>query len=303
MSKAYTTLALTLAIFVVAALLLPHASITGRSVDDEPDSMDDQFVGPPEETTPDRPETEPEPTQQSTIPDRPEGEPTPPDRPEGEVEIREGDDDPHGGQPIDESTDVNLAAQQKNAIDAKYSQTMFANTVDQLIGNTVNKYLGPFAYGWIDDMCKDKWESSEPESTTPQEYTSDPGVNTMPTVSEATAQALEQNPDALNNPTLIPGACERSSVTTMNAYGQKNGDSFLVSYVVQACSQGWNQSAYSVTLKGDEEVSVYSGTVSYGEVISNQKTIESQKDFQKVCITIVEEPQLTPFCTEIRTLS
>ncbi len=180
---------------------------------------------------------------------------------------------------------------------ARSSQARVENMYDQIVGNTLNKYLGSFAYGWIDDVCKDKWESSEPESTTPSEITSDPGIDATQGATQEVMSAIRNNPQGLEGTSQAVTVCSSSLHTTYNVYAKKKDDkSFLISYVIQACNPSWAQGDFMIVLDGEEQLKIEEGIIRYGEVKSSQKIVQAQGPYSKVCISIEGEQ---PFCNNI----
>jgi hypothetical protein len=205
-----------------------------------------------------------------------------------------------------------LQERAKESRDAQKALSDVEHLTDQLIGNTIQKYLGPYAYGWIDEVCKDKWESSEPESTEPHETSSDPGVNTQQTISPSTQQQIQEAqtvtasvPTSTPVPSpLVPAVCQDMTVTTMNVYAiqQTTGQQttgYLVSYTIQTCNSGWGTSEFTVTLQGQDTITVDSGTVPYGTVKSSQKNVQTSNRYSQVCISVNKEPGLSPYCNQI----
>jgi hypothetical protein len=155
-----------------------------------------------------------------------------------------------------------------------------------LTTNILNRYLGPYAYGWIDDMCKERWESSDPELTEPISVDATPGIDVSEPI---TVQAPQEEglDEALED--AICGDSDTSMTIMGRRQATEDGFEYQVMYHIRACGE-WQDSSYSIRLENPSTI-VEEGTISRGESVTEQEVYSLPDEYERVCLDIAQEEE------------
>ena len=163
---------------------------------------------------------------------------------------------------LEDSGDIVLYSKAKLA-EMNYKQLLNKKAYE-LTNQLLNTLLGEFAYGKVQDWCKEEWDASEPNSKTPIDTSPGPGTT--------------NNSDCPHN------------LTTFSAQGVKTnisiGFQYDVSWTIRACKEEIKYNIYLANSKTDREAVGLPVKLEKGKVNAETKQFSLSKEYKSTCFMV-----------------
>ena len=148
-------------------------------------------------------------------------------------------------------------------LDQQYKQ-LLNSQAQQLTSELLNTLLGEFAYGQVQEWCKEEWDASEPNSKTPVDTPPGPGTT--------------NNSDCPNNLTTFSAQGLKTNIST--------GYQYDVSWTIRACKEDIKYNIYLANSKTDREALGLLTTLKKGKVNGETKQFSLSKEYQSTCFMV-----------------
>ena len=148
-------------------------------------------------------------------------------------------------------------------LDQQYKQLLNQQAY-ALTSELLNTLLGEFAYGKVQDWCKEEWDASEPNSKTPVDTPPGPGTT--------------NNSDCPHNLTTFSAQGLKTNIST--------GYKYDVSWTIRACKEEIKYNIYLANSKTDREALGLQTTLKKGKVNGETKQFSLSKEYQSTCFMV-----------------